>query len=98
MNTLNNGKIGLLKGLSALSQLLGIIFKNWKLFLITAFFVSETGPHLRWKYTYRGNNDYRNYIRCVYLGARGFISIVPKHGDCPVVSIINAKTGEVILP
>ena len=87
-----NAYILLFKLLSFLSRLISGLFANWKLVLIVALVVLPISPHLRWEYTYIGDSHNRRYIRCTYLGSRGFVT--PKYIEgCPFITILNAETG-----
>ncbi|MEM0951789.1 MAG: hypothetical protein AAGI66_06565 [Cyanobacteria bacterium P01_H01_bin.74] len=90
---MNQKRIAAFKLLSGLVRFIGALSKLWLLGLIVLFFMMETGPHLRVEYTYRGSGEYRTYIRCTYLGARGFQTIYPDTGQCSVIAILNTKGG-----
>ena len=73
----------LLRGLSAL-------IRYWKPVLVILFFVSPTGPHIRWTQSYAGPSEHPRFIRCDYLGARGIVAtnFAP---DCPLIVWIDAR-------
>ena len=73
-----------LRGITAL-------LSAWPLILVIALFVSPVSPHLRWSYTYRDiDTNYRVYIACEYLGARGIVRYVS--GDqCPLITVIDSR-------
>lgn len=75
---------------SALSRCLGVVIGHWKLALVILVFASPVGPHLRWEYAYRETHGHRSYLRCTYLGSRGFITpdVAP---DCPVIAFLDAR-------
>ena len=71
-------------------RFLSAVLEHWKLLLVIAFFASPIGPHLRWDYAYRDTYGQRSYLRCTYLGSRGFVTpnIAP---DCPVIAVLDAR-------
>lgn len=77
------------QALGAIARLLRWVLSKWLLLAIAAFFLSPIGPHLRTSYTYRGDDHYRAYISCTYLGARGYTTLY--HVDCPVIILLENK-------
>ncbi|MCI4663146.1 MAG: hypothetical protein MRY74_00350 [Neomegalonema sp.] len=71
---------------------LGALIGYWKPLLVILFFLSPTGPHLRWTQSYVGSPDHPRFIRCDYLGARGIVAtnFAP---DCPLIVWIDAREG-----
>jgi hypothetical protein len=80
----------LLSFLAKFLRLVSHITSKWLVLLIAAFFLSPTGPHLRAEYTYYEAGNTRIYLRCTYLGSRGFIT-PDFRGDCPLFAILNAN-------
>lgn len=86
-------RIFILRALSKIARLIGRVVGYWKLALIALFFLSDTGPHLRVEYTYRGTSDpfgQRSYTSCTYLGSRGFVTPAFMV-DCPIIAIFDAS-------
>ena len=79
-----------LKG--GLFKLLSALLQRWPIMLLTAFFISPVGPHLRWSYTYNGAYDRITYLSCTYLGSRGFVTPY-EIDDCPAVIWFDAREG-----
>jgi hypothetical protein len=85
-----NQKIITLRILAFALRLVSHIVSRWLLLLVAAFFLSPIGPHLRAEYTYYEVGNTRMYLRCTYLGSRGFIT-PDFRGDCPLFVILNAN-------
>jgi hypothetical protein len=85
---MNRTRIGLLKLFSVLAYLLSGLTQFWVIALVALLFLFDTTPHLRWEYRYQGYGSYRTYTSCTYLGAKGFITIVPDD-DCPLVTLLS---------
>jgi hypothetical protein len=85
---MNRTRIALLKLLSALAYLLSGLTQFWVIALVALLFLFDTTPHLRWDYAYQDYGVYQTYYRCTFLGAKGFITIVPD-GDCPLVTLLS---------
>lgn len=77
--------------LAQLARFISGCFHIWPVFIIAAFFLSTSSPHVLVNYEYRQHgNGPRNYVSCTYLGLRGFVS--PQHaGDCPWLVFINPE-------
>lgn len=78
--------------LSVLSRSVSFVLSHWLLALLALFLLSPIGPHLRWEYTYhRGYyGSQKVFIRCTYLGSRGFIT--PEYvAGCPVIAFHDAR-------
>lgn len=77
---------------SLLSWAMSRLIRKWPLALIVVYFLSPVGPHLLWSYEYRSVYGERTYIRCAYLGSRGFFE--PRYVDgCPVIAWLDSRRG-----
>jgi ABC-type polysaccharide transport system permease subunit len=82
---MNQKRIAILKALSALSTLLGLLLsQGWLLIVLVLLFVLDTTPHLRWDYAYQDYGTYRAYTRCTYVGVKGFVSPFSQTGIAPL--------------
>lgn len=75
--------------LGRLARLLRWLLSKWLILLLVGFFVIPVGPHLRTSYTYRGDQNYRAYVSCTYLGAGGYQTFY--NIDCPLFLITENK-------
>ena len=83
-------RLFILKFTARVLRLVSHIFSKWLILLIAAFLLSPLGPHLRAEYEYYEAGNTRIYLRCAYLGSRGFVT-PDFRGDCPVIAILNAN-------
>lgn len=89
--SLSNKKHRLAK-LAQIAWGLSKMFNMWGIALVVAFALSPIGPHLRTSYQYHqhGINGPTTYIRCTYLGSRGFITpdFTP---HCPILIFLDSR-------
>lgn len=82
--------IFILRGSAILLRGVSHLIRSWPLLALVLFFLSETVPHLRVVGSYYG---YHYEPRCIYLGTRGIIEPKPAPVGCPLLVLLNAKTG-----
>ncbi|MEM6780317.1 MAG: hypothetical protein AAF569_00480 [Pseudomonadota bacterium] len=79
-------------GLALLLKGMSNLIRSWPLLAVALFFLSENVPHIRVVGAYYG---YHYNPQCVFLGPRGFIYANHRPYGCPLLLMMNSKTGEV---
>ena len=76
--------------ISVFLKFISWLVNNWLLAMIVAFFLLPFGPHMLWSYQYKMIGTTKYYIRCHYIGSRGFITpnLAP---HCPAFALLDSR-------
>lgn len=78
----------ILELIGALCGLVSKAFSIAPLLIVLAFLFAPSPPHMRWEYSYIPMGSKKHFIRCTYLGPKGFVTpdFPP---NCPFFALIN---------